>query len=46
MLDVKKPHTSYNQENPNEHQTLVDAIQRAEKELVFLIWYLLIIFLY
>jgi hypothetical protein len=31
MLDVKKPHISYNQENPNELQTLVDAIQRAEK---------------
>jgi hypothetical protein len=31
MLDVKKPHTSYNQENPNELQTLVDAIQGAEK---------------
>ncbi|MFJ5761059.1 hypothetical protein ACIQAA_18515 [Neobacillus sp. NPDC093182] len=31
MLDVKKPHVSYNQENPNELQTLVDAIQRAEK---------------
>jgi hypothetical protein len=31
MLDVKKPHISYSQENPNELQTLVDAIQRAEK---------------
>ncbi|WHY03314.1 hypothetical protein [Neobacillus sp. DY30] len=31
MLDVKKPHISYNQEYPNELQTLVDAIQRAEK---------------
>jgi hypothetical protein len=33
MLDVKKPHISYNQENPNELQTLVDAIQRAEKRI-------------
>ncbi|MEH6993226.1 hypothetical protein V7075_10965, partial [Neobacillus drentensis] len=31
LLDVKKPHISYNQENQNELQTLVDAIQRAEK---------------
>jgi hypothetical protein len=31
LLDVKKPHLTYKQENPNELQTLVDAIQRAEK---------------
>lgn len=31
LLDVKKPHISYNQKNPNELQTLVDAISRAEK---------------
>jgi hypothetical protein len=31
LLDVKKPHISYNRENPFELKIFVDAIQRAEK---------------
>ncbi|WP_430509149.1 hypothetical protein [Gottfriedia solisilvae] len=31
MLDVKKPHITYNQENSEELQTFVDAIKKAKK---------------
>ena len=31
MLDVKKSHITYNQQNSKELQTFVDAIKRAEK---------------
>lgn len=31
LLDVKYPHVIYNQENSNELQTFVDAIEKAEK---------------
>lgn len=31
MLDIKKPHITYNQKNSKELQIFVDAIQRAEK---------------
>ena len=31
MLDIKKPHFSYSQENSNELKIFVDAIKKAEK---------------